>query len=1032
MSWQTVEWCLAVSARHPAVTRAAARRWLAGAGAGEALVRLAERAAAARAPPAAPLLLACVAGARPLAGAAALARVLAAVGAALAPPRGAALDPAAALAARLVSDLHDHAHSDHYERLVRDLFRLNILVPRGDPRLSVDTWCEVRSSWQDGLAAMPRDARQRALQQAASFIHDQLFLDIKDLDISKIENVVSPCAELVWVGAGAEGAADASRLLLSRGGGAGGGAAGGARGPEAAALRLLCLSARLCCPQRGEHALLDAVVGSASDPDAEDLTEAELVPYVHDLLFRAVYLRTLFLHKIGSDDDEDEESNSKTWCDTLLQDEYLRDEFCRVLYDYIVIYLLEEGYQFWSRYDLIRQAKQKMDSLLEDVISASGPSGRDSVARALDSRALAAGYLWPLARRWYPSATPAPPAADAPGLLHTLQAGGAGGADAAAQYRARYVVMLHSWHAAHAASLEPAELRRALADAARCDPDLVINAYYRHNHTMLYDRDISDLPWNDVLSNVSVVEFLTAMVETCGWEAPAHHWDFTTITMCSLLSSLEKSKHKWSCSKVAMLARAALRLFAAVRGFVRDVRARALRQQPAPHVADLMAEWTDIFAPDTHHNLFTIILHVLESCTTMELTSSKNCVLEALCSTVELMEWEALGKARATGPLALAALARRLAARLLRRLAAPLVLDDAERLSLWSDDSSADDDAEHERPEFSLDYFHDTFTQLHEIVEAALSTVVLGEATCELVTTSDSYSMALGWLLLAEIIASVCHLARGDLYHHYLQIYRERKYVEAVLETALRLLPAELFAFAASTAPAAPPPHYASLFDAAPDFCAPERAAEEATEVAALACRGVFSALCGPGAGGARGWWGAAPGRAARLLERLVRAYVAPPAARQQLRALQQRAAELADVEVRIAWSSNEVTCLYTVEERVIELRVWLSPAHPLTPPRIAAADELGPGANTHWVALYLAYQNGTILNALKMWTQAVSAKVESSPQCYICYCRLHPNTGRLPRVPCHQCKNKFHNLCLRKWFATSNKSNCPLCRSTF
>lgn len=72
-------------------------------------------------------------------------------------------------------------------------------------------------------------------------------------------------------------------------------------------------------------------------------------------------------------------------------------------------------------------------------------------------------------------------------------------------------------------------------------------------------------------------------------------------------------------------------------------------------------------------------------------------------------------------------------------------------------------------------------------------------------------------------------------------------------------------------------------------------------EVAALACRGVFSALCGPGAGGARGWWGAAPAHAARLLERLVRAYVAPPAARQQLRSLQQRAAELADVEVREA-----------------------------------------------------------------------------------------------------------------------------------
>lgn len=54
---------------------------------------------------------------------------------------------------------------------------IHLCGQRGDPRLSVETWCEVRSSWQDGLAAMPRDARQRALQQAASFIHDQLFLE---------------------------------------------------------------------------------------------------------------------------------------------------------------------------------------------------------------------------------------------------------------------------------------------------------------------------------------------------------------------------------------------------------------------------------------------------------------------------------------------------------------------------------------------------------------------------------------------------------------------------------------------------------------------------------------------------------------------------------------------------------------------------------------------------------------------------------------------------------------------------------------
>ncbi|KAI8423914.1 hypothetical protein MSG28_002587 [Choristoneura fumiferana] len=81
--------------------------------------------------------------------------------------------------------------------------------------------------------------------------------------------------------------------------------------------------------------------------------------------------------------------------------------------------------------------------------------------------------------------------------------------------------------------------------------------------------------------------------------------------------------------------------------------------------------------------------------------------------------------------------------------------------------------------------------------------------------------------------------------------------------------------------------------------------------------------------------------------------------------------------------------------------------AHPLAPPRVAAAAP-APAPNTHWLAVYLAYQNGTVLSALRMWMDAVARRVEAAPQCYICYCRLHPATGRLPKVPCHQCRNKF------------------------
>lgn len=71
------------------------------------------------------------------------------------------------------------------------------------------------------------------------------------------------------------------------------------------------------------------------------------------------------------------------------------------------------------------------------------------------------------------------------------------------------------------------------------------------------------------------------------------------------------------------------------------------------------------------------------------------------------------------------------------------------------------------------------------------------------------------------------------------------------------------------------------------------------SDISSLACRALYRGVCGPGTPAARGWWGAAPVPTARLLERLVTAYVAPHAVREQLAHLQQRAGEIEDAEVR-------------------------------------------------------------------------------------------------------------------------------------
>ena len=79
-----------------------------------------------------------------------------------------------------------------------------------------------------------------------------------------------------------------------------------------------------------------------------------------------------------------------------------------------------------------------------------------------------------------------------------------------------------------------------------------------------------------------------------------------------------------------------------------------------------------------------------------------------------------------------------------------------------------------------------------------------------------------------------------------------------------------------------------------------------------------------------------------------------------------------------------------------------------------------------------LQIRNGDIISAVLLWKNNIDKEIDGMEECFICYCVLHPTDKSLPRMPCKNCKNKFHVSCIRKWFKTSNKSNCPLCQAYF
>lgn len=272
---------------------------------------------------------------------------------------------------------------------------------------------------------------------------------------------------------------------------------------------------------------------------------------------------------------------------------------------------------------------------------------------------------------------------------------------------------------------------------------------------------------------------------------------------------------------------------------------------------------------------------------------------------------------------------------------------------------------------------------------------VAEESWCEESESPEGRCAVRGWLVLQRAVLSVTTRATGDLAQRYSTELARAPRPDLLARNLLRLLPSELLHHPA------PAPH---RWDAlAYLFWAPDGPADTDVPVAHLACDTLRRALCGPGGAGLRGWWGAAGTREATCLERTVRACVSPRLVRAQLAEVRRRAAVWRDVDVQVAESTREVRATMPVDDRSVELWLQLSERHPLG----------GARADREWVRVYVDVRGGAPWAAVRLWADSARRRLERTGPCYICYSRLHADTGRLPARPCPACRNKYHKECI-------------------
>jgi len=186
-----------------------------------------------------------------------------------------------------------------------------------------------------------------------------------------------------------------------------------------------------------------------------------------------------------------------------------------------------------------------------------------------------------------------------------------------------------------------------------------------------------------------------------------------------------------------------------------------------------------------------------------------------------------------------------------------------------------------------------------------------------------------------------------------------------------------------------------------------------------------------------RQWWADQDRKSANYVDKFTLANLSQSLIVQQIRMSFQGEDQLEGFSIQARPQVREVTAVYEMAEVSVTLCITLPENFPLGRVSVTCDKVVGVASSTwdRWLMqlmIFLQHQNGNIEEGLRLWKGNIDKKLQGIEECMICFSVIHGTSFQLPRIRCRTCKKKFHSSCLYRWFNTSQKSTCPLCREIF
>ncbi|XP_008425391.1 E3 ubiquitin-protein ligase listerin [Poecilia reticulata] len=560
----------------------------------------------------------------------------------------------------------------------------------------------------------------------------------------------------------------------------------------------------------------------------------------------------------------------------------------------------------------------------------------------------------------------------------------------------------------------------------------------------LFSCDLSEATSEQLNLNVEMIRFLSWLVTHCPAVLGGNQWDFL---LCSMLAWLETASENVSClwspwAQLFVCENSAL--IVTLSRFFASPSSGVLEKLPS----ELAGEWKDFFIEGIYNLLLPLPVRITEAFPEPDDPVFPMAVLQSLGLALTYIPVQQLNQNSLT-PRFIADQKTNLPEPLqtLLNTLCPLLLFKARPLQITvhhmlekvmpqlpecdgeGDNNKSDDDRDEPclSPPAALMAVLSTCEELCDSILAALQ---VGEFAV-VQPLSVEYSCILAYLLAWKLLLTFFKSSPSHLRAHYAQYLKRSCSLNKLLLHLFKLMPENPTCPGQGTET-----KESKTFFTENLLLTVDKNVGVEWELPHLACSVYYSTVQDLPAM-VRLWWNSQEKRVSSAVEKFTSKYVSPVLSAQEISSVHDSTQMFDSMTVKARSAAREVIATYSVDDIYIELVIQLPQNYPLGSITVESGRRVGVAVQQwrNWMlqlSTYLTHQNGSIMEGLALWKNNVDKRFEGIEDCMICFSVIHGSNYSLPKKACRTCKKKFHSACLYKWFTSSNKSTCPLCRETF